>query len=210
MHKICCKNTADNKYFKPIADEVKGDEFIKSALSFFATREYDELNVRTAYDTKYKTREKIDQLPQGIRFIIRYVEDTYNHNDLLNNKEVILKTKDIHESYKKWCESEGYQYKASTFKTQLKHLDIDPTKRHVFDEGRLYSVKFNLLDLQTKMQEYLKSRNWLFDIEGNTGEPRIQSPQFDRFRIIYFYPPIILFQAIRHLLYIYICIYIFK
>ena len=169
MHKIKCNNASDNKYFKSIADEVNLDDFIKSALNFFATREYDEENVRTAYDTQYKTREKIDQLSQGIRFLIRYVEDTYSIKRLLDNEHVILKTRDFNEAYKTWCDTEGLRYKASTFKTQLKHLEIDSTKRHRFDDCRCYAVQFKLFDLQSKIQEYLKTRNWLFDIEGNTG-----------------------------------------
>ena len=168
MHKIKCNNTSDSKYFKSIADEVKNDDFIKSALNFFATRKYEDENIRTAYNTKYKTREKIDQLSQGIRFLIRYVEDTYSLKRLLENEHVILKTKDFNEAYKTWCDTEGLKYKASTFKTQLKHLEVDSTKRHRFDDCRAYAVQFKLFDLQAKIQEYLKTRNWLFDIEGNT------------------------------------------
>lgn len=168
MHKIACKNIGDDSYFKPIVNEVKDDNFIKSALNFFATRKYDEANIRKAYDTKYKTIEKINQLPQGIRFFIRYIEDTYTLDELKNNDTILVKTKSLNNAYSAWCDSEGVQYKASTFKTQLRHLGIDTTKRHQFDDGRAYSVKYRLFDLQTKIREYLKARNWLFDIEGNT------------------------------------------
>lgn len=167
MHKVACRNRDDKKYFKLIADEVKDDNFIKSALHFFAIRSYTEENIRTVYDTGYKMREKIDQLGQGIRFLIKFVEESYSLRRLLNNEKIIIRAKDFNQAYRDWCDDEGIQYKASTFKTQLKHLDIDSTKRHVFNDGRTYSVQFKLLDLQTTIQEYLKSKNWLFDIEGN-------------------------------------------
>jgi hypothetical protein len=64
---------------------IKLAEFLNNAFEYFATRKYDEKNVMNAYTTQYKKEQKDANLPNGIKFILDYV-----NKELLKNVKMMI------------------------------------------------------------------------------------------------------------------------
>jgi hypothetical protein len=164
LHKINSKHAADRVYFAPIAREIENDDFIKSAFTFFATRKYDDVHVRTAFETAYKSKEKLVNLTNGVKYIIETIENKYTNVDVAENKTVTVGLVELLDEYSLYCTLNGFRYNAASFKTQIKKIGIEP-KRITFDGKRKLCIAYNLLDLQSFIQTMIKNDKWKFDVD---------------------------------------------
>lgn len=177
LHKIECNKIGDIEYFKPIAEEIKDDVFINDAFQYFAKRTYDEIHVRTAYETDYKTKEKFNNLPNGIKFIIEWIEDNVTSKQMIENEEVKKTLSDLTTIFKDWCTEAGIRYNAASLKTQIKKIGLEPSRmRH--NGERVQCISFTPIDIQTTIREFIKMPYWSFDIEGYDDKPT--SPLSDK------------------------------
>lgn len=166
MHKINGRYAQNYEYFAPIAEELKDDDLIKSAFSFFATRKYEKINVLKAYETEYKNGEKLNNLTHGIKFIIKMIEDDMTASEVIENKTITIQQTDFNEKYKQYCDEAGFKYNAGSLKTQIKKIGLEPVRKQI-DGERKMCIAFNLQDLENTIRDILKMKSWKYDIEGH-------------------------------------------
>lgn len=156
MHKINGRYAQNQKYFKPIIEEIRNENFMKCAFEYFATREYEIDNVTKTYDTKYKKDQKLACLSSGIKFIIYLIQKKVK---IIKDETKYFKINEMKEAYREYCESNGQKYNAQTLATQIKGI-IDEPKRVVinYEEGkkRKLCYKINSYKIQQNIQERLR------------------------------------------------------
>jgi hypothetical protein len=158
VHKI--KDTYANniEYFLPIQKEIQDDDFIYSAFKFFSNREYDEVNVRTSYTTKHKTKQKMNNLPVAFQYIINYIETNYKKT---KDKDNYILLSDIKYKYKNYCFDNGTKYNFKTLITQLDKIKIKPVRKQIHGKRCMY-ININTKLIQNEIQKYL-CNNFKFD-----------------------------------------------
>jgi hypothetical protein len=166
LHRV--KNTHANnyEYFKPMWDDMKNTTYLKSAFDFFANRVYTEKNVMNAYTTDYKKEQKNANLSNGVKFIIKMIEDEYKLEDVDHKVQSLV----IKDKYKLYCEDQGIKYQFKALNTQIKKIGIKEPKRSsiVTDEDddhtkRMYCYVFNSQKIQNDMSDFLKDPDYKFD-----------------------------------------------
>lgn len=174
MHKINNRKANDYDYFKPLWEEIEDPNFLHSAFQFLANRQYDMKNVLNSYDTPYKREQKIVNVPNGIKFMIDYVQSTYDKVEDRNQK---LESLVLRQAYKKWCENRGCPYHLESFHTQIHKLGIDKPKQVRVKGVKHKCYGLNTASLEVKIREYLKDLSWTFDFGEETND-EIIAPTF--------------------------------
>jgi hypothetical protein len=173
LHKINNRMANNFDYFKPIWEEINDPLFIKSAFIFLSNRVYTSKSVLNSFDTQYKCEQKIANIPNGIKFLIDYIQTKFSKAE---DKDIKIASLGIRDEWKIWCQNYGCQYHLGTLQTQWKSIGIDLPKQFRIDGGpqkTCYSM--NILHLQSEMQRYLRDNNWTFDF----GEVTDKVHEFD-------------------------------
>jgi len=160
LHKLSNKHADDKTYFQPIIDEINNDDFVRCSFEYFATRSYNEIDVMTAYKTKYKTEQKMSNLPKGIKFMIDYIENEY---DEISNEDDYISAKALCDRYRGWCDESGSKYNKCSLLTQLKHIGIDEPKRIKRGADRVLMYKINGGEILESVRTYLKHPEFNFN-----------------------------------------------
>lgn len=168
MHTISDRHANNKKYFKPIADEINNKNLMMSAFTYFANREYDEINVRTTFETDYKREQKQANLPNGIKFLIDWIEESY---EKVTDQDFKVKSTVLREAYASYCEVTGVKYHLKTMQTQLEKLNINKPKKLRVEGVTTMVYVLNLKKLQDNVADYLKSPDWKFDCEVSNDKP---------------------------------------
>jgi hypothetical protein len=162
MHKVRSGKADNTEYFKPIWEEVKNEQYCKSAFEFFAERKYEVKNVLKAYTTQYKLEQKEVNLPNGIKFIKELIEHKFESVPLENNK---IKARLLSLEFKRWCDDNGCRYHVSAFKQQIKKIGlIDKMSRYDGSSYRCYHIDTNAM--LEEFRTMLKNPNFEFEIVG--------------------------------------------
>lgn len=168
LHKISDRHQNNYEYFKPIWDEVKDPNFLKSSFEYFCNREYDEKNVLNSYTTSYKKEQKTANLGNGIKFILYFVSKYFKE---IEDKEWKITTNYFKDKYKKYCEDMGSKYNISGLNTQIKKIGIDKPKQYrIVDKSNgevswKYCYVINLVRLQKEMRDYLQDDTYILDVK---------------------------------------------
>lgn len=164
MHKINGRYAQDQKYFKPIIQEIQNEKFMKSAFEYFATRKYEIENVTKAYETKYKKDQKLACLSSGIKFIIYFIQRKFKK---IKDEIKYITINEMKETYREYCESNGQKYNAQTLATQIKKVVEEPKRIMVkYQEGkkRKLCYKINSYTIQQNIQKMLRDDTYtIFD-----------------------------------------------
>jgi len=176
LHKVNNSKADDPDYFEPLLKEISDIRYLKCAFEFLAERKYTDKSVRRYYPTKYKTEQKLSNLPNGIKFIKSYIESKFTEKDLkieISKKNMTkIPASYIKTKYKSWCEDNGSKYNMQTLKTQLKKIDIGEPRRLRFEGGKgCLCYLIHPKDIENKIQNHLKDKTFKFDfgehIEGS-------------------------------------------
>lgn len=166
-HKLSGEKANNYEYFKPLWEELKNEKFLKCAFEYFKNRKYDVKNVLNSYETEYRQDQKKVNLPKGIKFMINYIEENF---DTLIDEKIKIQATILRDEYKEYCRNEGYQYKYSGFKTQIKQIGIeDPIRSAIAINNKIKRVKCYFINphkLEKKIKKHLKDDKFKFDF-GN-------------------------------------------
>lgn len=165
IHKIKSDYANNKKYFDPMWKDVRDNEYCKVAFDFFATREYNELDVMEAYVNEIKTKQKVMNLSIVGKCIFEMIEDDFKGVDRYKNGYIsITSFKDL---FKGWCKDNGLNFKSTTLKTQLTKLGIEQERIYIKEGEKNKLVRaynFNSEHLQDIFKKHLKDDNLTFDI----------------------------------------------
>lgn len=172
LHRISAKHQNNYDYFKPIWEEIKDVEFLKNAFEYFATREYNEKNVMNAYTTNYKKEQKNANLPNGIKFILDFVNKEFNK---IEDKDIKITSETLKDKYRLYCADIGMKYHINTLNTQIRKIGIlEPTQLNFkYDDGsskKKYCYKINTWKLQEEMGRFLQDDNYMLNGANNEIE----------------------------------------
>ena len=172
LHKISTKHRQNIEYFKPIWNEIKDEEFLKNAFEYFATRKYDEKNVMISYTTQYKKEQKDANLPNGIKFILDFVNKEF---DKIEDKDIKITSETLKDKYKLYCADIGIKYHINTLNTQIRKIGIlEPKQVNFKGENGISKKKFcykiNTWKLQEEMRRFLQDDNYLLNGNDNIEE----------------------------------------
>lgn len=172
LHRISAKHQNNYDYFKPIWDEIKDEEFLKNAFEYFATRKYDEKNVMNSYTTQYKKEQKDANLPNGIKFILDFVNKEF---DKIEDKDIKITSETLKDKYKLYCADIGIKYHINTLNTQIRKIGIlEPKQLNFKDKNGISKKKFcykiNTWKLQEEMKRFLQDDEYLLPIANNEFE----------------------------------------
>ena len=99
--------------------------------------------------------------------MINYIEENF---DKAINEEIKLQAILLRDNYREYCKNEGYQYKFSSFKTQIKQIGIEEPKRSIININnkikRVQCYFINPYKLEKKIKTHLKDDKFKFDF-GN-------------------------------------------
>jgi len=151
VHKINDKYANDINYFMPIQEEIKDDDFIYSAFKFFSNRQYEKINVLTSYTNKHKDKQKLNNLPVAIQYIINYIETNYKKT---KDKDNYILLGDIKSDYKMYCFDNGTKYNFKTMTTQLDKIKIKSVRKQINGKRCLY-ININTKKIEKEIQKYL-------------------------------------------------------
>ena len=165
LHRISAKHQNNYDYFKPIWDEIKDVEFLKNAFEYFATRKYNEKNVMNSYTTQYKKEQKDANLPNGIKFILDFVNKEFNK---IEDKDIKITSETLKDRYKLYCADIGMKYHVNTLNTQIRKIGISEPKqlRFKYDDGsskKKFCYKINTWKLQEEMRRFLQDDNYMLN-----------------------------------------------
>ncbi len=181
LHKCNNKHADDKVYFAPIILELENKRFIKAAFDYYATLQYNPIDVITAFDTAYKQEQKLACLPKGLKFLKTYVEDKFL-------------TKRLHVKDFKQKDFDGTDYRISvraivnsfkeeggnkaTLETQLKRLGLEHSRLRVPDEGNAVEA-YTLYppDVEAKFQAFLKNKKFKFDYGSEEEAKQVEEDQ---------------------------------
>lgn len=159
---------ADNfEYFKPLWQELENINFLLSAFQFFTTRAYQLKNVLQSFDTAYKKDQKFANLSGGIKFIVDHVEENFRKAE---NKNFLIKSTDLRDEFKLWCEHKGTAFNLETLYTHLTMVGIEKPKQRRIDGKSSKCFELNLAVLEAKIQSHIKDSTWKFDFGPNSNE----------------------------------------
>jgi hypothetical protein len=163
LHRISAKHQNNYDYFKPIWDEIKDEEFLKNAFEYFATRKYDEKNVMNSYTTQYKKEQKDANLPNGIKFILDFVNKEF---DKIEDKDIKITSETLKDKYKLYCADIGIKYHINTLNTQIRKIGILEPKQLNFkyNDGsnrKKFCYKINTWKMQEEMKRFLQDDDFL-------------------------------------------------
>lgn len=161
MHKANNRYADKTEYFDQLWPLIRDEQFCRMSFEFFATREYTEKSVLTAYETKYKTQQKISNLPNGLKFLVHLIENNFSGLRRDGDK---VSVKELKASYKEWCEENGTRYHANTMKTQIQKLGIEESKQARFFRRKTEVYKLNVGTIREQFRVFLKQPAFDFDI----------------------------------------------
>ena len=172
LHRISAKHQNNYDYFKPIWEEIKDVEFLKNAFEYFATREYDEKNVMNAYTTNYKKEQKDANLPNGIKFILDFVNKELGE---IKDKDIKITSETLKDKYRLYCADIGMKYHINTLNTQIRKIGIlEPTQLNFkYDDGKTkkkYCYKINTWKLQEEMRRFLQDDKYMLNKNMDDSE----------------------------------------
>lgn len=166
LHRINNRMANNFEYFEPIWQEINNPLFIKAAFQFLSTRIYTTKSVLNSFDTQYKREQKVANIPNGIKFLIEYVETKYCAN---STTEIQIASSGLREEWRLWCTNYGCKYNLGTLQTQLKTLGIEAPKQvRVNGATPKKCYSFNLATLQESLQRYFRDSSWKFDFADET------------------------------------------
>jgi hypothetical protein len=155
MVEISSDHANDKSYFSPIAKEINDESFIKEAFNYFANRKYSTDTVREVIESKYKTDQKMANVPSGIKFIIEYIQSTYDKIDDKDNKISSTKLRDAYSAY---CSVNGIKYHMSTMETQIDKIGISKPRILRINGVRKSTYIINPKKIEDSIALYLKSQ----------------------------------------------------
>ena len=172
LHRISAKHQNNYDYFKPIWDEIKDEEFLKNAFEYFAIRKYDEKNVMNSYTTQYKKEQKDANLPNGIKFILDFVNKEF---DKIEDKDIKITSEILKDKYKLYCGDIGLKYHINTLNTQIRKIGILEPKQFNFkyNDGsnkKKFCYKINTWKIQEEMKRFLQDDDYLLQGSNNETE----------------------------------------
>ena len=153
IHKV--KDTYANnvEYFTPINKEIQDDDFIYSAFKFFSNRKYELKNVLSSYTNKHKDKQKLNNLPVAIQYIINYIETNYKKT---KDKDNYILLSDIKSDYKMYCFDNGTKYNFKTMTTQLDKIKIKSVRKQINGKRCLY-ININTKTIENEIKKYLRN-----------------------------------------------------
>ena len=129
-------------------------------------------NVINSYTTQYKKEQKKANLPNGIKFMLEYVNNNF---DEIEDKTHKIHSSHIKDMYKIYCERMGNRYQFNAFNTQIKKIGIkSPTQLNIMCADDISRKRFcyrlNTHVLQEDMRVFMKDPDYLIfnliDIEN--------------------------------------------
>jgi hypothetical protein len=158
MHKISNKYKNNRKYFSPIYEEFKDKDFFKSAFAYLVQRQYSKENL-DAYMTDYKIDQKIQNLNNGLSFIIDYVTEYDENIDEFKNENHNILVKDLKDAYNIYCTDNGIRYHYNTLTTQLKIINLCSKRKKI--KNKLETVFIiNPISIRDELRNYLSIPDW--------------------------------------------------
>lgn len=172
LHRISARHQNNYDYFKPIWDEIKSVEFLKSSFEYFATRKYNEKNVMNSYTTQYKKEQKDANLPNGIKFILNFVQKQFHK---IEDKDIKITSETLKDKYKNYCLDYGIKYHINTLNTQIRKIGILEPKQVNFkyENGtnkKKFCYKINTLKLQNEMKKFLQDDDYKLKVDSDDIE----------------------------------------
>ncbi|MFW9930120.1 MAG: primase-helicase family protein [Candidatus Thorarchaeota archaeon] len=155
MHRVNNRYANNYTYFKPLWDCLKDKKFLKCAFEYLANYKYDDFTVRRPYNTQYKKDQKRANLPNGIKFIIDYIENEYEDGIV---SSVYFKNK-----YKEYCTDQGIKYNLNTLWTQIKKIKVDKPKKRYKNKNQYWSVIISKNEILNSLRTYLNEPEFNFE-----------------------------------------------
>ena len=173
LHKINNRMANNFEYFKPMWEEMDDPLFVKSAFLFLANRVYTSQSVLNSFDTKFKNEQKVANIPNGIRFLIDYIQTKFSK---VEDKDILIESAGLRDEWRIWCQNYGCQYHLGTLQTQIKLIGIQPpTRFRTNGSTQKTCYKINTLLLQQTMHSHFKNNDWSFDFGQAVDQKDIDS-----------------------------------
>lgn len=168
FHKINNEMANNIKYFGPIWDELRDTKFQSSAFNYLANLKYNKEDVMTSYTTQYKFDQKLSNAPNGIKFLIDFIQN--NYNECIDKDHKIQSTNFI-KSYKDWCKREGVRnFHVGTMKNQIKKVGILEPRKFQVKKIRKYYFVINVLKIENNIRKYLYTNKKGFSFDFSVIE----------------------------------------
>jgi hypothetical protein len=183
FHRCDNSHADDKEYFAPIVMEIEDPRVIKAAFDYYASLEYNPVDVITAYDTAYKQEQKFACLPKGIKFIKTYIEEKFLTKRLHAKDFKDSEMKDttfrvsVRELANMFKEDGGNK---ATLETQLKRLGLEHSRLRVPGDavscGKSAVEAYVLYppDIEIKFQTFLKNKEFALDYGSDDEHKEIQ------------------------------------
>ena len=161
MHRANNRMANNTEYFNKLWPLIKNESFCRMAFEYFSERKYTEKSVLTAYDTKYKNEQKINNIPNGIKFIIDLIESDFEN---VVRDEDKISARVLAQAFKDWSAENGCKYNANAFKSQIAKIGLDsPTTLRMFGKNtKCYTI--NVDNMRVVFREFLKMPTFDFNI----------------------------------------------
>lgn len=157
LHRVDNKYNNNFEYFKPIWKEIGDQNFLRNAFNWFVDRKYNIENVLKPFETTYKKEQKVDNLSNGLKFLLEHVTvGTYINRD----NPIKIRTKQLKNHYREWCYNNGIVFKGNALVVQLRKLFKVNRLKYKEDGNHCYGIKFSINSLEQKFQEFLKNDNF--------------------------------------------------
>ena len=118
-----------------------------------------------SYTTQYKKEQKDVNLPNGIKFILDFVNKEF---DKIEDKDIKITSEILKDKYKLYCADIGIKYHINTLNTQIRKIGIPEPKQVNFkgENGiskKKFCYKINSWKLQEEMRRFLQDDNYLLN-----------------------------------------------
>lgn len=163
LHRANNRHANDTRYFAPIWEEIKHPEFIKACFEYFAERKYDITNVLNPYDTQYKREQKLQNLNNGLKYIMHLVESDFNG---VSRSGDFVTASSLWNGYQDWCSETGLRANTQqAFKQQILKVGIEKPKQQRFLQSRVVCFTLNANDLIQQFRALLKWPTFEFNAD---------------------------------------------
>ena len=164
MHRGCNKYADCANYFDPLWEELRDTNNIKCAFDFLSTREYSPASARRCFHTDYKSEQKINNLSNGVKFIIHYIEHHYDADCIENATVFPITTKELLNDFRTWCSdaSKKDNFNAKSFATQIEKIGLKDTKRKIINGSRVYCHSFSPIVIEGNIQTMIRDPTFKF------------------------------------------------
>jgi hypothetical protein len=166
LHKCDDTIRGNTKHFNTLGEEINNKKIQKSAFEYFASRNLSGKNMRQAFDTKFKSDQKLLNLPIAENFLIEkcvQLKGYCGSMELYNHYKSYCEENCHRPNSKKIFQQQLNKLRSDNLVCKIRRIDGKTVRRYIIDpedieklmRKRLSNPDFNIKDYVDEIEAYV-------------------------------------------------------